>query len=262
MKAGDVAGLALLNMPYAWIGLARDTAGYTLERFDQLTGKTLREPVKGSHVWLRVHCDFDTEQARFSYSADGKNFQPLGGEWTMVFQLKTFQGVRYALFHYNGAAAPGGYADFNAFQVDELRPRGLTAPIPVGRRITLSGVTTGSVLAVDGAAQFRVIDRGRGRIALETADRRYVSVAGSGGAGQVALKRGKPGDAETFQWVDLQRGETLLMSLVTHRYLAIPATPGTVSADHAGPSADRRDGSCFRVAQVRQSLAGMRTAPM
>jgi hypothetical protein len=59
------------------------------------------------------------------------------------------------------------------------------------------------------------------------------------------LKSGKPGDAETFQWVDLQRGETLLLSLATHRYVVAPKDSGAVAADHPGPAPDRKDGSCF-----------------
>jgi hypothetical protein len=50
----------------------------------------------------------------------------------------------------------------------------------------------------------------------------------------------------TFQWVDLQRGDTLLMSLATHRYIVAPATKGPVAADHPGPAPDRKDGSCFQ----------------
>jgi len=91
----------------------------------------------------------------------------------------------------------------------------------------------------------RVVDRGRGRIALQTRGGQYLSVEGAGTAGEVKLKSGKPGDAETFQWVDLQRGETLLLSLATHRYLAAPKPGGAVAADHPGPEPGRRDGSCF-----------------
>ena len=40
MKPGDVAGLALLNLPYAWIGVRREDDGLVLEQFDQLTGET------------------------------------------------------------------------------------------------------------------------------------------------------------------------------------------------------------------------------
>ena len=95
------------------------------------------------------------------------------------------------------------------------------------------------------AAALRVLDRGRGRIALETRGGQYVSVGGAGKAGEVTLKSSKPGDSETFQWVDLQRGETLLLSLATHRYLAVPSAGGAVSADHLGPELGRKDGSCF-----------------
>ena len=89
------------------------------------------------------------------------------------------------------------------------------------------------------------MDQRRGRIALRTASGQFVSVGAAGKAGEVTLKAGKPGDAETFQWVDLQRGDTLLLSLATHRYIVAPKTPGAVAADRAGPAPDRRDGSCF-----------------
>jgi hypothetical protein len=95
------------------------------------------------------------------------------------------------------------------------------------------------------ATPFRVVDQRRGRIALRTAGGQFVSVGADGKAGDVTLKSGKPGDAESFQWVDLQRGETLLLSLATHRYIVAPKVPGAVAADRAGPAPDRRDGSCF-----------------
>jgi hypothetical protein len=258
LKTGDVAGLALLNSPYAWIGLQRDDNGFAIAQYDHITGKTVREPVASAHVWLRVHSNFDTEVSQFSYSLNGKEFKSLGPDFVTVFQLRTFQGVRFALFQYNTGGAPGGHADFNFFTVDEPRPRGLTKPIPVSQSLTLTDLANGNALAVvDGklhsvragggqqSTVFRVVDRGRGRIALQTTRGQYVSVGGAGKAGEVTLKSGKPGDAETFQWVDLQRGETLLMSLATHRYLVAPRIPGAVAADHPGPAPDRRDGSCF-----------------
>lgn len=260
MRPGDVAGLALLDMPYAWIGMARDSNGYAIERYDQTIGDSVREPLAGPRVQLRVHCDFDTEIARFSYSVDGKNFKSLGRDFAMVFQLRTFQGVRFALFHYNTSGRPGGYADYDDFTVVEPRPRGLTHAIPFGRSLTLTDLANENIVAIlDGklqsvpdaekAAAFRVVDRGRGRIALQSG-KQYVSVGGSGKSGEVTMKSGPPRDAETFQWVDLQRGETLLLSLATHRYLVAPnlapADSGPLAADHPGPAPDRKDGSCFR----------------
>jgi xylan 1,4-beta-xylosidase len=250
MKPGDVAGLALLNLPYTWIGIKREAGGLTLEQYDQATGESVHEKLSRPRVQLRVHCDFDTDIAQFSYATKDVAFKAIGGELRMPFQLKTFQGVRYALFHYNTGGSPGGQADFDNFTVDEPRPRGLTKPIPIGRRIVFENLANGNVLAlVDGRLHsvasaptaFRVVDRGRGRIALQTASGQYLS-AGEAGIGVTSAQ---PGDAETFQWVDLQRGATLLLSLATHRYVVIPKTPGPVGADHPGPAPDRKDGSCF-----------------
>ncbi|HXB72512.1 MAG TPA: hypothetical protein VNY05_30015 [Candidatus Acidoferrales bacterium] len=176
-------------------------------------------------------------------------FKTMGGELQMPFQLKTFQGVRYPLFHYNAGGSPGGQADFDNFLVDEPRPRGLTKPIPIGQRIGFEDLADGNVLVlVDGRLHsvasaptaFKVVDRGRGRIALQTTSGHYLSVSGAG----IGVTSAQPGDSETFQCVDLQRGDALLLSLAKHRYVVIPKTPGPVSADHPGPAPDRKDGSC------------------
>jgi xylan 1,4-beta-xylosidase len=260
MKTGDVAGLALFNYPYAWIGVSRQPDGAVVEQFDQTTGKTSRATLKGTRVWLRAHCDFLTEKARFSYSADGKKFEPLGDEFTMIFQLKTFQGVRYSLFHYHTGNGPGGYADFDRLTVNEPHPRGLMKPIPFGKKITLSVFGNGPVIVVkDGllgaapagdplasraASQFKVVDRGLGRVALQWGDK-FVSVAAPGGKGQVTLRSGRPTDSETFQWTETPYGDLILLSLVTRRHLRVDPGSRAVSADHPGPQPDRKDGSCF-----------------
>lgn len=262
LQPGDVAGLALLNLPYAWLGVRRNGDGFTLAYWDQTSGESETEKLDKPRLKLRVHCNFDLDTARFSYSVDGREFQPIGGELKLPFQLKTFQGVRYALFHYNENGAPGGLADFDDFVVSEPRPRGLTKPIPYNRTITFADLANGNVLAVVGTevrsvarkeqgTAFRIVDRDRGRVALQTASGAYLSVEGSGRAGDVKVVKTKPGDAETFQWVDLQRGDTLLLSLATRRYLVAPPGTGPVAADHAGPAPDRKDGSCFEWRIVR-----------
>jgi hypothetical protein len=174
-----MAGLALLNLPWSWIGVKREGSGYSIEEYDFTTGKSATAPLAGPHVWLRVHCDFDLESSTFSYSQDGKDLNPLGPEFISVFQLTTFQGVRFALFDYNAGGKPGGQADFNSFTVFEPRPRGLTKPIPLGKSIAITDIGTGNALAVvgnklqsvagDRATAFRVVDRGRGRIARRRA---------------------------------------------------------------------------------------------
>ncbi|HYG22854.1 MAG TPA: glycoside hydrolase 43 family protein [Verrucomicrobiae bacterium] len=150
MKAGDVAGLALLNYPYAWIGVMRTGTGFELLQYDQKTGETNRAPFAGGRVWLQAHCDFLKETGQLSYSTNGRTYQQLGSDVTLVFQLRTFQGVRYCLFHFNLDGEPGGHADFDSFRVDEPRPSGLTRPIPVGESIVLETRPDKRVLVAKG----------------------------------------------------------------------------------------------------------------
>ena len=213
-----------------------------------------------SHLWLRVHCNFDTDQAIFSWSADGKQFTPLGNPWPIPgFQLQTFQGIRPSLFNYNTSGQPGGYADFDNYTVVEPRARGIEREIPLGKTITLTSGADGSFLAADTQNSvlvnstnavardrlFQVVDLGLGRVALKAVNGRFVSAAEAG----VTLKdlAGKPGDAESFQWVNLMRGDTALMSLVNHRYLATkPKETGPVTATATGPAPARKSGAEFK----------------
>jgi xylan 1,4-beta-xylosidase len=263
LKNGDVAGLALLNFPYSWIGLARDGGAFELRQFDQRTNEFQRKKIDATRIWLRVHCNFDTELAEFSYSTDGKNFAPLGADFIMAYQLKTFQGVRFALFNYNVNGAEGGTAAFDRFGVDEPRPSGLTRPIPYGETVTfmnlsdstvlvnwnnfLRPVPTSHQLTRTAAARFKVIDKGIGRIALQSElGGGFVTVTGDGKMSEVRIQRDEAGDASVFQWQDMMRGDLMLMSLRTHRYIFVDPYAGSLcSADSPGCRPDRKDGSCF-----------------
>lgn len=280
MAAGDTAGLALLSSPYAWIGVVKSAEGATLQMYTSPNmGRGRRgaaapapanPPTMGptnppTRLWLQVHCNFDTDQAIFSWSVDGKEFTPLGNPFTMTFQLTTFQGVRPALFHYNTSGQPGGYVDFDNYVVDEPRARGIEREIPLGKTIVLTSGADGSFLAADAQnnalvnvasdpnkpapqnARFQVVDLGLGRVALKTANGKFVSVADPESVVVKDLGGGKPDAAESFQWVNLMRGDTMLMSLTNHQYLATkPASPGAVTANALGASAARKSGAEFR----------------
>ena len=276
LVAGDIAGLALLSSPYAWIGVVRTVEGMTLQMLDN-TGSgagrrgdppdSSKPPTVGptnppSHLWLRVACNFDTDEAVYSWSADGKAFTPLGKPFTMTFQLRTFQGVRPALFNFSTSGQSGGYADFDNYTVEEPRARGIERVIPLGKTITLTSGADGSFLVADtqnntlvnlaaeGAAprnaKFQIVDLGKGQVALKAANDRFVSAAGEA----VVLKDlggQNPGKEESFQWVNLMRGDTTLMSLTNHRYLATkPNEPGPVTVSAAGPTPARKSGECFK----------------
>jgi xylan 1,4-beta-xylosidase len=170
----------------------------------------------------------------------------------LVFQLKTFQGVRYALFHYNDRGSPGGSADFDRFTVREPHPRELMRPIPLGQTVSMSVFGGGPALAVGGETPFQVLDRGTGRVALRGVAGFLSVFSSSDGAGTVALRAGEPGEGETFQWTENVYGDVMLLSLATHRYLRVEPGTGAVSADHPGPKPDRKDGACFTLRPAAQ----------
>ena len=246
LQDGDVAGLALLNYPYAWIGLEKSGEELSLSFYDQTTDKHIRINAPASRIYLRADCDFMTETARFSYSVDGKTYVPFGDPFIMAFQLTTFQGVRYALFNFNSKDQAGGYADFDNFSVYQLHPHGTIRPIPYAKRISLTSSGKGLLVAqnqlkVGTAGEFLVIDMGKGRVALRAGDQ-FLSVDE---AGQVGLKSGTPGTTEAFQWMETLTGELTLMSLASNRFLRIDPQTATVTADSPGPLPDGRDGVRF-----------------
>lgn len=262
LKQGDIAGLALLISPYAWIGITRGVEGFEIQQFDQATGRTTHVPFKGSRVWLKVSCDFLSEKATFAYSTDGKTFRPLGEEFTMVYSGRTFQGVRYSLFNFNTGNEPGGNADFDSFSLEELHPAGITHPIPYGETIVLRNMDDGAVIVSRGdglgavasgdplagftAAQFRVLDRKHGRIALQSlAEGRLVTVTGLGDKSRVLLEPDHGDDTQSFQWTEMPRGDLMLLSLASHRHLRTDPGQGTVTADAIGAQADRKNGASF-----------------
>jgi hypothetical protein len=133
----------------------------------------------------------------------------------------------------------------------------------MGKTITLTSGADGSFLAADTQRQvlinasgningnippnfrFHVVDVGLGRVAFKASSGQFVSVAGD----EVVLKNvGKqPGEAETFQWINLLRCDTMLMSLANHRYLATsPVVSGRVTVTARGPQPARKGGECFR----------------
>ena len=290
MVTGDTAGLGLLSTPYAWIGVVKSDDGTSLQMFTASSGRrggrggfgggrggrggggaaapsnqpTINPETPPSHIWLRVHCNFDTDQAIFSWSADGKEFTTLGNPFTTTFQLTTFQGVRPALFNYNTSGQPGGYVDFDNYTVDEPRARGIEREIPMGKTIALTSGADGSYLVAENDklvniaadkmpdnAKFQVIDLGLGRVSLKAANGKVISVASSESVILKDLAGSKPGDAESFQWVNFVRGDTMLMTLTNHQYLATkPNNPGPVTANALDVSPGRKSGAEFKWKEV------------
>jgi xylan 1,4-beta-xylosidase len=260
LKTGDYAGLAILNMPYAGVGIARDEDGYILRFYDQYRNRTIEEKLASGKVNLRITGNYELDIAQFSYSTDGNSFINIGDSILLPYQLKTFQGSRYALFAYNTAGQSGGYADFEDFKlVEPLADR--SANIPLGKVITFTNLSTslpfwanphgmlhsanlGSVEFNSPGCRFRVHDRGKGRVALEALNGTgFITVVGIGISGDVRLMKEDP-EGSLFQWQDMLHNQCMLLSLKTNRYIGlIPGSGEPYSANYPGTLPSRKDGT-------------------
>lgn len=116
MKDGDIAGLAVLQDPYAYIGVRRRGNSKYLVMVNN--GKLLDSvPVSQSTIYFQTQLSNKSKKAAFEYSFDNKTFRSLGNELMMRFSLKIFTGNKFGLFNYATLAA-GGYVDVDWFRVE------------------------------------------------------------------------------------------------------------------------------------------------
>ena len=259
LKAGDEAGLGAINMPYASLGVVKTDKGLALRCYDQNTNKEVVKPLDKRVVWLRLWGDYDKSQLQYSYSLDGKNWENIGEQMISPYQLKTFQGVRVALYAFNTKNANGGVADFDNFKVEEpMADR--TANLPIGKTVRFFNLADGNLMNatrhgvmhnswnkkdMSNQVKFVVEARGQGKVALKTADGRYVYIAGAGLSGDVRLTA-DAGKAEEFVWQDMLYNHCMLLSLKTQRYVGKHPKDGSpYSADFQGADAGMKNGCVF-----------------
>ena len=264
LKDGDVAGLGLINTPYSYIAAAVEGKTISIRCYDQNGDKTLTASADGkSRIWFRMTGDFEDDKAQLSYSTDGTNFTQLGGDILMPYQLKTFQGTRLALFAYNEKNCKGGEAIFDDYIVSEpLADR--SQNLPTGKVITLTNLADGSMATAlphgmlhimpngakdfgNSSCQFRVHDRGNGRVVLEALNGMgFLTVVGEGLSADVRFFK-QESDASLIQWQDMLHGQCMLLSLKTGKYVGIyPTTGAPYSADLKGSDPDRKNGCVFK----------------
>lgn len=259
LKAGDEAGLGAINMPYASLGVVKTDKGLALRCYDQNTNKKVVLPLDKKVVWLRLWGDYDKSQLQCSYSLDGKNWENIGEQMISPYQLKTFQGVRVALYAFNKKNVNGGVADFDNFKVEEpMADR--TANLPIGKTVRFFNLADGSLMDatrhglmhssgnrknMSNGVKFVVEDRGQGKVALKAADGRYVYIAGAGLSGDVRLTS-DASKAEEFVWQDMLYNHCMLLSLKTQRYVGKHPKDGSpYSADFQGADAGMKNGCVF-----------------
>lgn len=262
LKEGDIAGLALFNIPYEWIGIEKKDKQCRLNFYDLGTNRTIEMPLTQSRAYLRITADLEHEWAQFSFSHDGVSFQDIGDTLVVPYQTKIFQGARYALFAFNQQGRKGGYAEFDDFRVEEpLADR--SQNLPLGKTIHFLNLGNQQRMQAHPRkmlysaqkwmkeyntqdCQFKVLDRGNGKVVLEAMNGTgYVTVCGEGLSGDIRLSPVETEDC-LFMWQDMLHNQCMLMSLKTHRYLGLDPTSGeTYAADWAGTLPNRLDGTVF-----------------
>ena len=262
MKDGDVAGLGNINVPCSWIGVVKDGKTISLRCFEQAINDTVEVKsgeVKSGKVWLRMVGTYDNDCAHYEYSLDGLQYQQLGREMPLSYQLISFQGSRHALFVFNHKGKNGGYAEFDNFTVEEPQAD-RSGNIPYGKMFRIINLATekpmialphGLIYDTDASdhsvqTRFRLIDKGQGQVILQCEDGRYVFCSGYGIAGDVRLTTDES-KAEVFLWQDYLNHEFMLMSMRTHRYIGKSSTTGSpYSMDFPGADPARHNGAVFR----------------
>ncbi|RPJ76819.1 MAG: T9SS C-terminal target domain-containing protein [Alphaproteobacteria bacterium] len=116
MLNGDVAGLAVFQDPYAFIGVKKiDSLKYVIMVNN---GKTIDSAlINTSAVYLKAQANYGTSRATFAYSLDNDSFIKLGNNLSMRFNLSVFTGNKFCLFNY-ATMEMDGFVDFDWFRID------------------------------------------------------------------------------------------------------------------------------------------------
>jgi beta-xylosidase len=137
MDEGDIAGLAVFQDPYAFVGIKKSNGNCYIIMVNN--GKTIdSSKADGTTIYLRASAIHGSGAAplyggktapgsgtaSFSYSMDDRSFTPIGNTLHMRFNLRIFTGNKFCLFNY-ATNAPGGYVEFEWFKTGAGAPAAL-----------------------------------------------------------------------------------------------------------------------------------------
>ncbi|WP_295078913.1 family 43 glycosylhydrolase [Ruminococcus sp.] len=137
MKPGDYAGLSAFQLMYGCIGVRVDDSGSKKVYMSVNGGNDIgnssdkivaEQNMSGDEVYLKVDFKFanvgsdgsssnNIDKANFYYSYDGMNWNKLGQELSMSYDLKLFTGYRSGIYSYP-TKTTGGYADIDFFEYE------------------------------------------------------------------------------------------------------------------------------------------------
>jgi len=133
MKEGDFAGLCVFQKKYGQVGVKVENGQKSIVMVSAGSDKPVEVqqiPLTQMCVYLKIDCDFTgmndeannlwalngKDEAKFSYSLDGKVWNPIGNILKMKYDIPHFIGYRFGLFNY-ATKNTGGYADFDWFRI-------------------------------------------------------------------------------------------------------------------------------------------------
>ena len=128
MNDGDVAGLAVFQDPYAWIGITQKQGRrYIVAGRSDYEENGMKVPavqntgveLTTDTVFLRAKVNFGTSTASFLYSTDNVNWHIFGPTLHMRYMLSVFVGNRFYLFNYATQQA-GGHVDVDWFSTEPV----------------------------------------------------------------------------------------------------------------------------------------------
>ncbi|GKH12828.1 glycoside hydrolase family 43 protein [Bacteroides uniformis] len=117
MKDGDCAGLAAFCSEPGTLTVTQEGGKKYLLMTDRGVEKA-RVEINQNQLYLKMDCDFTTDDALFSYSLDDREWVQLGDKFHMIFSMAHFTGNKFAIFNY-ATRETGGYVDVDFFRYNK-----------------------------------------------------------------------------------------------------------------------------------------------
>jgi beta-xylosidase len=122
LKDGDTAGFGIFQKPYAFVAVQQQGASRRVVMVENGRTVATLDGIRGDRFWFKARATHLGFTATFSYSLDGRSYQPIGTQLKMGLGLD-WTANRFALFNFNtSTAGPGGHADFNWFHFQGQAP--------------------------------------------------------------------------------------------------------------------------------------------
>lgn len=135
MKPGDICGFGAMNGDSGLLSVKMDDKGNkwivhstsSARLSDDIKAVTstedeelFRAPLDGNDIWMRIDADFNPGKdiAKFYYSIDGNNWNPVGGDYKMIFDFsRMFMGSKFAIYNF-ATKENGGFIDVDYFHLN------------------------------------------------------------------------------------------------------------------------------------------------